>query len=267
MLTLDHRKHYLDDIRSVLSVIVSPIQHLIDLPESAGEWASETFSTRKQLQEENRSLRAKQLFLNTQLQKLDALEAENTRLRELLESSRKVGERVLIAEILSVDMEPFSQKIVINKGAHNNVYAGQPIINADGIMGQVVFAAPWTSTAMLITDPSHAIPVQINRNGLRAIAVGTGEYNRLELLHIPNNADIKVDDLLVTSGLGGRFPPGYPVGNIKGIERRPEEPFATVNVMPSGKLESTREVLLVWSSEDEPSIQIGGPEEDEGSIK
>ena len=231
MLALDHRQHYLDDIRSVLSVIVSPVQHLIDLPDTAGNWASETFSTRKQLQEENRSLHAQQLFLNTQIQKLDSLEAENSRLRELLDSSRKVGERVLIAEILSVDMEPFSQKVVINKGSHSNIYAGQPIINADGIMGQVVFAAPWTSTAMLITDPSHAIPVQVNRNGLRAIAVGTGDYNRLELLHIPNNADINVGDLLVTSGLGGRCPPGYPVGKINGIERRPEEPFATVNVI------------------------------------
>ena len=161
---------------------------------------------------------------------------------------------MLIAQILAVDLDPFSRRIVINKGTQDGVGVGQSLIDSNGIMGQIVTAGPVSSNALLITDPSHAMPVQVNRNGLRSVAVGTGTVNLLELTHIPNNADIRVGDLLVTSGLGGRFPSGYPVGRIVSVERDSGQPFARVNLTPSARLARNREVLLVWS----PAINIIG---------
>lgn len=248
MMVMDHRQQHMDSVRSVLTTAIYPIHYLINLPAGIGEWLSESLSTRQTLIEENNSLRAQHTLYDTQLQKLDALAAENMRLRALLDSSVKVSDRVLIAELMSVDMKPFSQQVVINKGSHNDVYRGQPILDASGILGQVVHVTPLNSSAMLISDPSHALPVQVNRNGQRAIAMGTGETTRLELPHLPNNADIKVGDLLVTSGLGGRFPPGYPAARVTVVTRTPGQPFAEVQAEPVGNLESAREVLLVWNN-------------------
>lgn len=248
MMTLDHRQHHMENVRDVLSAVVYPIRYLVNLPGAAGEWMSESVSTRRTLLEENRSLHAQQLVLKAQLQKLEALEAENMRLRELLDSAARIHQRVLIAELLAVDMAPFSRQIVINRGGRHEVSEGQPLLDANGVMGQVVEVGPFSSSAMLITDPSHAIPVEINRNGLRAVAKGTGEPNRLELSHLPSNADIETGDLLVTSGLGGRFPPGYPVARVTRVERHPDQPFAEVDAEPSADLESTRVILLVMGA-------------------
>jgi len=247
-MTLDHRQHHADTLRSALSVLLYPLQAVINLPAKSGSWLSESLSTRERLMEENEQLTSQQLLINTRLQKFKALESENQRLRELLGSSIKVGERTMVAELMTIDMAPFSQQVVINKGSLDGVYENQPLLDANGIMGQTLHVTPFTSTAILITDPSHATPVEINRNGLRTIAFGTGDTTRLELLHIPNNADIEVGDLLVTSGLGGRFPPRYPVANVTRVIRKPGEPFAEVSAEPTGKLLSTREVLLVWST-------------------
>jgi rod shape-determining protein MreC len=146
-------------------------------------------------------------------------------------------------------MDPFSRRIVLNKGTRDGVYSGQSLIDSNGVMGQIVHAGPFSSNALLITDPSHALPVQAHRSGLRAVAVGTGPMNLLKLLHIPNNADLRVGDLLVTSGLGGRFPPGYPVGHVTSIERDRGRPFANIRVEPTARLERNREVLLVWPAD------------------
>lgn len=254
-MTLDHRQHHGDSLRSFLSVILYPVRALVNFPAATGNWISENLSSRQHLLSENSKLHAEHLLLQTRLQRLEALESENMRLRELLGSSIRVGERTLIAELMTVDMAPFSQEIVINKGLYDDVYPGQPILDANGIMGQTLHVSPLTSTAILITDPSHAIPVENNRNGLRAIAVGTGDTSRLELLHIPNNADIKNGDLLVTSGLGARFPPGYPVAKVTSIEHNPGDPFAVVVAEPTAKLLSTREVLLVWT-EHQPTDDV-----------
>ena len=254
-MTLDHRQDHMKNVRGVLSIVIYPIQYLMNLPLAMGSWISENLASRRHMLEENTNLHAQQLLLESRLQKLEALEAENTRLRELLDSSSKVSEQVVVAELLGVDMEPFSQQIVLNKGAGDNVYAGQPILNAKGVMGQIIHVGPITSTAMLITDPSHALPVEINRNGLRAIAVGTGDPNRLELPFIPNNADIKVGDLLVTSGLGGNFPPAYPAGIITSVVPDPGQSFAEIYAEPTANLESTREVLLVWRITGQPAVK------------
>jgi rod shape-determining protein MreC len=245
MMTIDHRQHHMDTIRDALSLVIYPVQFVVNLPFATRDWMGDSLATRRTLEEENRELRARQLFLESQLLKLESLEAENDRLRRLLDSSATIGQPVLIAELLAIDMAPFSQRVVLNKGNRHQVREGQPMVDASGVMGQVVQVTPMTSVAMLITDPSHAVPVEVNRNGLRAIARGIGDPSRLELSLLPRNADIDPGDLLVTSGLDGRFPPGYPVGRVTEIERGPNSPFARVFAEPVAHMESTRVVLLV----------------------
>jgi len=258
-MTIDHRQHHLDSMRSFLSVVVYPLQWLVDLPDTSSEWFRESLSTRRELQEENASLRTQQLMLNTQLQKLESLEAENRRLRALLDSSFQVGTRhMLIAGLLSVDMDPYRHQIEVNKGSLDHLFEGQPLLDSQGVMGQLIHVGPLTATAMLITDPSHAIPVQINRTGLRTIALGTGSIDRLELPHIPTNADVRIGDLLISSGLGGRFPPGYPVAEVINVEQDPGNTFSEVSARPRAHLDRSREVLLVWPPElPNPDPRIG----------
>lgn len=247
-MTLDHRTTYVNTIRSSIAVLVYPFQYMVNFPSNVSDWASESFSSRKSLQEENATLRTQNLILTTQLQKLNFVESENIHLRNLLESSKRVGERILIAELLSVDMDPYKQQVTLNKGSTSgdDIYPGQPFVDARGVMGKLIHVTPFSSTALLITDPSHTLPVQVNRNGLRAIAKGTGSQTHLEIPHLPNNADIKVGDLLVTSGLGCVFPVGYPVATITEIKIDPSLPFAEVNAKPIAELDRSSEVLLVW---------------------
>ena len=249
-MTVDHRLHYLEEVRAALSAVVYPIRYVVDLPGSAGGWLSEHLAFRQRLLEENQALHAEHLEVSARLQKMAALEAENDRLRKLLDSSPKAGERVLIAELLSVELDPYKQQVVVNKGRVHEAYEGQPLLDADGIMGQLVHVGPLTATAMLITDSGHGTPVQVNRNGLRTIAVGTGESDRLELPYLPNSADLVEGDLLVTSGLGGRLPPGYPVAVVSRIVHNPGLPFAEVHATPTAQLDRSREVLLVWRNGD-----------------
>lgn len=246
---VDHRQHHLESIRSALSIFIYPIQYLVNIPTSASEWAAGQFSSRESLLEENARLRMQHTLLLARLQKLSALKVENIRLRELLQSSKKVNENVLIGELLAVDLDPFTRQIVINKGSNQNVYLGQPLLDAEGVMGQVVHVGPFSSTAMLITDPNHAIPVHINRNGLRAIAVGTGGSEILDIPYLANSVDVEVGDLLTSSGLGGRFPRDYPVAKVTMVTKDPSQPYAIVKAKPTAKLETSREVLLVWTEE------------------
>jgi len=246
MMTVDHRQGHLEKVRSALSVFVYPLQYIANLPIAVTNWASEALTTRTRLMEENALLRDEQLMLSSKIQKFEILQAENERLRKMLQSSEKLDERVLIAELLAIDLQPFRHQIVINKGQREGVYDGQPIVDANGVMGQIVHVGPFSSTVLLLTDPTHAIPVQINRNGLRSIAVGTGQSHILQLEHLSNNVDIREGDLVVSSGLGSRFPSGYPVGVVHNISRVPGEPFVKVTIIPSAQLEKNREVLLVW---------------------
>jgi rod shape-determining protein MreC len=246
IMVMDHKYKSLESVRDTLSVLVYPIQLSVEFPRSISDWFSESLATRRELQEEVDSLRTQQIIQKTQMQKLAALEVENIRLRELLDSSFEIGERVLVAELMSVNLDPYKHQIVINRGELHNVYPGQPLVDANGVMGQIVHAGPYTSTAILITDTSHAIPIQVNRNGMRSIALGSGAINRLDLPYIPNSADIKPGDLLTTSGLGGRFPPGYPVATVEMVEHDPGNAFAKVIATPLAHLNSSREVLLVW---------------------
>lgn len=247
LMVIDHRQHHLETVRSLLSFIVSPLHYIADMPVSATSWASTTFASHNQLLDENQTLRRKNTLLQAQQQKLEALEAENMRLRDLLESSLKIGNRVLISELIAVDLDPFKQQILINKGSSSGVHIGQPVLDANAVMGQVIHVNRFTSTVLMITDASHALPVQVNRNGLRTVAMGTGKIGELELPHLPNNADIEVGDLLVTSGLGGHFPPGYPVAVVTSVHVEPGQHFANITARPTAHLDRTREALLVWT--------------------
>ena len=248
-MVMDHKYKSLESVRDALSLLVYPIQLTVELPGSVADWFNESLATRRHLQEEIDSLRTQQFVQQAQMQKFAALQAENIRLRELLDSSFEVGEKVLIAELMSVNLDPYKHQVVINKGELHDIYPGQPLVDAEGVMGQIVHAGPYTSTAMLITDTSHAIPIQVNRNGLRSIALGSGTINRLELPYIPNSADIQPGDLLITSGLGGRFPPGYPVATVAAVQHDPGNAFASVIATPLAHLNRSREVLLIWPSQ------------------
>jgi len=249
LMTMDHRYQHLDTVRSTLTLVIEPLRQVINLPFILAGSASQSLSSRTNLLSDNEELRTQNLLLKAQLQKYSALESENMRLRELLESSLKVGDKVLIAELLRIDLDPFTRRIVINKGDRDGLYDGQPLLDADGIIGQIIQVSTFSSTAMLITDPSHAIPVQLNSTGQRAIAVGNGSQGELELLHIANDTQLKTGELLVSSGLGGRFPAGYPVARVISVERKPGEPYLSVIARPTAHLQRSREVLVVWPTD------------------
>jgi len=254
LMVLDHRFAATSNLRSALSLVVDPVRYLVNLPSDIYSWASDSLSKHTTLEMENSELRLHNKLLEARLQTYSSLKAENSNLRALLKSVDKNEEqfkRVLVAEILSVDVDPFRRQIVINKGSSDDVFVNQPIVGAQGVMGKVVTVGPLSSTIMLITDPSHSLPVQVNRNGVRAIAVGDPRNNELSIIHQPNNADIKVGDLLVTSGLGCVFPAGYPAGKVVKINTNPSLPFAEIYAQPSAQLDRNREVLLVWPSERE----------------
>lgn len=246
---LDSRLDYFKPVRSVLSTVVYPIQVTASMPTSLVDWIEDFFQDREQLREKMTVLQASNMLQNIRLQKMRALERENMRLRELLGSSFRLQERVQVAELLTVDLDPFSQQVVIDKGKNYGVYVGQPVLDAKGVMGQVTETSPLSSRVVLLTDPSHSIPVQINRNGLRAVVTGRGLGEKLQMDFLPHNADIRVGDLLVTSGLGGRFPVGYPVGEVIAVDFPQGKAFADIKVEPAANLATSREVMLVLPGE------------------
>lgn len=253
LMVVDHRESHLERVRQVLSVAVHPIRVLVDLPVAAWESASHSLTVQRELLEENERLRREQLNANFQLQRLAALETENARLRELLDSPAALDHRVLVAEILAVDLDPYRQRFNVNRGLANGVFVGQALLGANGVVGQIVEVGPFTAEAMAITDADHALPVRVNRNGLRTVAIGTGDNNRLRLPYVTNSADIEVGDLLVSSGLGGVFPLGYPVAHVLEVRQRPGQSFADVIAEPVSALDRDREVLLVWDAATETS--------------
>ena len=255
LMSLDHKQQHLQALHSGLAIVVAPLRFIANLPSDAGHWISETLESRQQLQQENTRLKAQNFTLRGQMLKYAAIESENRRLRELLGSSFKVSDQILIAELTKVDTNPYKQVVWINKGSSSRyngkpVYIDQPVLDAHGVMGQIIKINAFESRARLITDPGHTIPVQINRNGLRTLAVGTGTINRLKLPYLPVNADIRKGDLLVTSGLGQVYPPGYPVARVIEVAQTPGQRFLYVIAEPTAHLDRSREVLLVWSGDE-----------------
>jgi rod shape-determining protein MreC len=266
LLITEYRSERLMPIRTTLSILTDPLKYLVDLPISLFKDASEILTSYNTLKTENTHLREEQLINKTQLLKFEALEKENIRLRALLENSFKLGEQVLIAELLSINMAPYEHIMVVNKGTHFGVHAQQPVLDANGVVGQVFRALPFSSEIMLITDPNHAIPVQVNRNGLLTIAVGSGISNQLNLPYLPNNADIQAGDLLITSGLGGTFPAGYPVAIVDNFPRTSNKSITHITATPKAMLDRNRELLIVWSNSTlvpltAPAIKTPAPHE------
>lgn len=252
LMILDRRDQHLVRVREALSVVVYPVRVLVDLPFSTWSGLRDVFAERDALIAENQQFRRDRLQTEFRLQRLASLEMENARLRQLLDSTARIGSRALVAEILAVDLDPYRQRFDLNRGRVDGVYVGQALIDAQGVVGQVVRVGPFSSEAVLITDADHAVPVSVNRNGLRTIAVGTGDSGKLRLPYLTNNADIAVGDLLISSGLGGVFPAGYPVGRVLEITRRPDQAFAEIVAEPSSALDRDREVLLVWDDSGVP---------------
>lgn len=251
-MVVDARLDALKPVRSQLGLVLTPFYWVADLPVRVWNGVTEQFNSRTELLAENEKLKAEALLMQRRLQKLAALTEQNVRLRELLNSASLVDEKVLVGELIGVDPNPFTHRIILDKGSKDGVFLGQPVLDARGLMGQVVEIMPYSSRVLLLTDTTHSIPVQVNRNGLRAIASGTGNPERLELRHVADTADIKEGDLLVSSGLGQRFPAGYPVAVVKEVIHDSGQPFAIVRAVPTAALNRSRYMLLVFSDPRTP---------------
>jgi len=257
VMVLDHRGGYLETARLWMSAAANPIYVVVQTPGQLWRWIADSFADRSRLRTENTQLTEQLRVARTQLLRFEALNEENRRLREIREASKGVSERTLIAEIISVSVNPFRHMVVINKGADDAVFRGQPVLDAFGVVGQVMQVGKSTATLILITDAEHAVPVQVNRTGIRSIAVGTGEAAKLSLPYLTVESDVRKGDLLVSSGLDAIFPAGYPVATVTKVERNSADTFATVEAKPLAQLDRDREVLLLWA--DKPKVPA--PEE------
>lgn len=244
---LDHRGGYLDTVRMWMGAAANPIYTVVQAPHQAWSWLTGSFADREYLQRENAELSEQLRRVRVKLLQFDSLREENERLRAVREASAGVGGRTTIAKIMQVAVDPFRHRVRIDKGADDGVFSGQPVLDAFGIVGQVVQVDKYTSTIILISDAEHAIPVLVNRNGIRSIAVGAGDLSKLSLPYLTVESDVKTGDLLVSSGLDGIFPAGYPVAAITKVERNSADTFALVEAKPLAQLDRDREVLLLWA--------------------
>lgn len=255
----DARFDKLSTVRSTIATGLAPVYWLGNAPYEFTDWVAGLFENKKDLQQENEDLRARLLILERRALKYAALASENNELRRLMNSSEVLDDRVIVGEVVGVSPDPFSHEVIINKGRRDGVVPGQAILDAHGLMGQVVQSSQLTSRVLLVSDSSHAVPVEVVRNGLRAILLGTGDTHTLDLVHVPDTADIQEGDLLVSSGLGGRFPRGYPVAEVSRITKEPGEPFVSIEAAPKAQLNQSRLVLVVFPPEgaspggDEPT--------------
>ncbi len=246
----DHRGQHLDALRNTLSTFLTPLVYLADLPGELAFWSGDRIRSRDELFKENQILKDEIFILRTQQQKLVALKAENAQLRNLLGTERKVEGKRLVAEILNVASDHWVHEVLINKGLSHQVYEGQAVLDAHGVMGQVIEVSQLTSRVLLITDPRHAIPVRVKRSGERSVALGIGKLDQVTLQYVRNTADIQVGDLLLSSGIGERFPDGYPVATVTAIRRVDGAPYAEVEASTSAHLARTGQVLLIWPDRD-----------------
>ena len=246
VMVVDHRQHELTAIRTALSAVAYPLQVLVQSPVAAWNWMSSSLATHSHLIAENEALRTDNRDNDLKLLRLEAIEQENRRLRDLLNAAPRDVETAKVASILRVDLDPLRHRVLIDRGTSDGVTRAQAVIDAHGIFGQTSNVGLKASEVILLSDPTHAVPVQVERNGLRTLAVGTGDARRLNLPYLPRNADVRVDDRLVTSGLGGVFPAGYPVGRISEVKRDPSQPLAAVSAEPAAALDRAREVMLLW---------------------
>src|ERR1700733_917338 len=255
LIIIDKRYDHLGRIRRVLSVVAYPVEIAVASPFQGWDWFRESVTTRDTLRADKKHLEQELRLAQFRLQRYEALEAETQRLRGLRDSTAGVGDRFIVGDVMNVDLDAFRERVLVDKGAQDGVYVGQAVLDAGGVFGQVARVGQLTSEVILVSDAAHAIPVQINRNGLRTIAVGSGDTAHLKLPYLPTSADVVAGDLLVTSGLGGGFPAGYPVGTIAEVKRDPAQSLAEVEVKPAAALDRSRELMFVWLKPQAQELQ------------
>lgn len=257
LMFLDNGTSWLSSVYRVADNMVRPLYWITNIPSRIQEWGQLNVTARTIIEQENIRLKQESLIHRGQLQRMSELAAENMRLRQLLNATELLMDSVLVTEVIGVSPSPQSHTVTIDRGRDDGVYVGQPILDADGLMGQIISVYGGHSVAMLITDSAHALPVQVLRNGVRSIAEGTSDYNLMHLRFVSPTADIVEGDQLVSSGLGGRFPAGYPVGTVSKIEQNLGETFVDVEVNPSAQLDRSRHLLLVFTSDASATEERG----------
>jgi rod shape-determining protein MreC len=245
LMYLDQRARWSERIRYALEAAAYPVQVAVNSPAATWHWLTDSFATRNTLRAQNLQLQQRLRELELTQLRQQALERENLQLRELHAALPPLAKRWQIAEVIGVEAVLLRQRLIINKGAHAGVHVNQPVVDGTGVLGQVVHVGPWSSEVILITDPEHALPVQIMRNDLRTIAVGSGSADELLLPYLAINSDVKSGDVLVSSGLGGVFPAGYPVARVIGVRREANQLLAQVRAEPLGHIAAAREVMLL----------------------
>lgn len=250
MMTIHSYTNWFSSIEKFADQSIRPVYWIANIPPRLGEWAGVRSTDRSVIEKENLRLKQESLIYRGQLQRMAELAAENLRLRLLLNATELLTDSILVTEVIGVSPSPKSHTLSIDRGLQDGVYVGQPILDAEGLMGQIISVYDNHSVALLMTDNTHAIPVQVLRNGMRSIAEGTSDYNNMQLRFLSPTADIREGDELVSSGLGGRFPPGYPVGSVLSIEKIPGEKFLEVNVRPAAEIDRSKHLLLVFTSQD-----------------
>lgn len=250
---LDQRHGWMEQARFVLQAAAYPIQQAVSSPTNAWGWMREIFETRDALRAENERLKEQDRLLAIRSMRYEALARENGELRGLRDALPPVAEKWLAAEIVNIEINSLRQRVLINRGTANGVFKAQALLDDKGVIGQITHVGPWSAEAILITDAEHAIPVVIERTGLRTIGVGAGDAQSLALPYLPGNADVKAGDLLLTSGLGGVFPAGYPVARVTEVHRDAVQPLAQVRATPFANVDTDREVVLVWFRADHPA--------------
>jgi rod shape-determining protein MreC len=256
LIFFDHKMNSFESFRGFLQSMVSPLQYLATTPKQMMDWAAENIVTRRQLIAENQQYKVDALRFHEQSMQLEIITKENVRLRSLLASPLRGEAKKMVAEILSVDSDPYTHQVVINRGEDDGVFEGQPVLDDQGIVGQILHVGTNSSRVILITDISHAIPVRVSRNGTRLVASGSGRIDRLIHNHVPHSTDVKKGDLLVTSGLGGKYPEGYPVAKVTVVVQNESDSFARVRSEPVAKIDRLRYLLLLWP---EKPVEIFSP--------
>ena len=242
--------HMLEPLRNSLSTLLTPLQYLASIPGQILDYSAENIATREMLEKQNKQLMRQQLMMSERLQRFEHLYQENERLRTLLKSPIRMDTQKKVAEVIEVANDPFHQYVVLNSGTDDGVFVGQPVIDGQGVVGQVVQVDKFTSRVLLLSDTTHGLPVRITRNDVRLIANGTGELDVIELKHVAKSTDVRVGDLLVTSGLGHRFPEGYPVARVTKVIKDAGQTYAQVLAQPLAALDRIRYVLLIWPAHE-----------------
>jgi rod shape-determining protein MreC len=269
LMVLDARFRYAESVREVVALLAYPLQRIALAPGELLGAAGDFFTTQVALKQENDQLRARDLVAASDLLTLEALRAENAQLRRLLDARERIPRPATLAEILYRGRDPFSRKVIIDKGSQQGVEAGQAVIDDIGVIGQVTRVHPFLAEVTLITDKEQRTPVEVVRNGLRAVIYGGGDKGTLDLSYTASNADVQADDLLVTSGIDGTYPPGLPVAKVSKIERDAAYSFAKITCLPAAGTDQNRQVLVLARetglpappAEAEPKAAVSGPKQ------